>query len=487
MFTVSSKFFARTASACLLGGLLFGCGDQAAPTSTPQAGTGAFPVTSGNPTTALGAAGAAPGSSTSVGPVSSASAGSSSGQPAGSRPANMTTTTPTQGTAASGTWCGAKTTFGSRCVACHDGNKTAGAPMALKTYADLTAPAVSDPTKKVYEMVSKRIHDTMKPMPPQQKLAAAELSSIDDWIAAGATAGADPTCAGASTEPATPTDQAWPTNCDAMYKILSHGTGSDTTPYSVPAGQEIHPSISIPAPWGSDAVQMIAWRAITQNAKVLHHWILYGPSREFLVGWAPGKDANAPLPDDVGMNMPGGTLTLGLHYNNLTGTTNETDNSGFELCVVKKEHFRTKTATVFQGFSQFVINIPAHAMNYDVTGTCSVTTTQPVTLISASPHAHKTARHMKFTVQRASGETVVMHDRDFDFNEQGTYGLTPPVALNNGDKVITTCTYSNDSNSTITFGENTGNEMCFNFAVYYPMGALNCSGGFTPVGNIPGF
>ena len=30
--------------------------------------------------------------------------------------------------------------------------------------------------------------------------------------------------------------------------------------------------------------------------------------------------------------------------------------------------------------------------------------------------------------------------------------------------------------SDITFGENTGNEMCFNFATYYPMGAMNCGG-----------
>jgi hypothetical protein len=37
----------------------------------------------------------------------------------------------------------------------------------------------------------------------------------------------------------------------------------------------------------------------------------------------------------------------------------------------------------------------------------------------------------------------------------------------------------------VTFGENTGNEMCFNFAVYYPMNALTC-GGLAGIA-IPGF
>jgi len=70
-----------------------------------------------------------------------------------------------------------------------------------------------------------------------------------------------------------------------------------------------------------------------------------------------------------------------------------------------------------------------------------------------------------------------MHDAPFSFMEQGSFPLEKPVVLNAGDKVITTCTFTNTSNATVTFGENTGNEMCFNFATYYPMGQLSCSGG----------
>jgi hypothetical protein len=392
---------------------------------------------------------------------------------------------------AASAWCGVKQTLDSHCTACHNEQKVAGAPMSLKTYADTQLPAVSDPTKKVYQLVGTRVHDVAKPMPPQDKLMPTELSGIDTWVQGGGLAGADPTCAGSAPAPATADTWSWPTNCDGTYKILSHGAGGDSDPYVVPAGQEVHPSIAVTAPWGSEEVQMIAWRAITDNPKVLHHWILYSGSREHIVGWAPGKEHNANEPDDVGMHMPGGSYTLDMHYNNLMGTTDGKDNSGVEVCVLKKANFRPKTAAVYSGFSSFNIAIPAHSTAFDVTANCDVAGSQTVTLLSASPHAHKLANHMKFTVVRASGETIVMHDGSFDFNEQASYPLDKPIDLKMGDKVVTTCTFSNPGNSTVTFGEDTGNEMCFNFATYYPMNMLSCGGAFAglPGGApmIPGF
>ena len=100
---------------------------------------------------------------------------------------------------------------------------------------------------------------------------------------------------------------------------------------------------------------------------------------------------------------------------------------------------------------------------------------EPVTLLTTSPHAHRMANHMKFTLERADGEKIVMHDQSFNFEEQGQFDLKEPLTVNKGDKLITTCTYTNDTDKTVTFGENTGNEMCFNFALYYPQGALKCS------------
>jgi hypothetical protein len=369
-------------------------------------------------------------------------------------------------------WCAAQQTFTARCVACHDGQNTAGAPMSLKTYADLQAPAVSDPSKHVYQLVSTRVHDTRSPMPPQQSLTAAELASLDAWIAAGAPAGDDPTCA--SNDDPGQMETAWPEHCDAVYKLIAHGAGGPNDPYVVPAATEQHPKISLPAPWGDQSLQAIGFRSITDNRKVLHHWILYGPAGEFLTGWAPGKKDDTPLPADVGMNLAGGSLTLDMHYNNLLGDQSEPDNSGVEICALNPENFREKTGAVFTGFTRLALYIPAHSTDVDMTGQCTVTTTTPVTLMTVSPHAHTLAHHMRFSVKRASGEEIVMHDGAFAFEEQQSYVLSPMIQLQTGDKVITTCTYDNPTDYPVTFGENTQNEMCFNFASYYPKDALKC-------------
>ncbi|HEY6877031.1 MAG TPA: hypothetical protein VI299_03390, partial [Polyangiales bacterium] len=171
------------------------------------------------------------------------------------------------------------------------------------------------------------------------------------------------------------------------------------------------------------------------------------------------------------------SLRLDMHYFNTMGTQAEPDKSGLEICVVKGEHLRPKAAAVMTNFASFgPVLAPAGANNKPITGTCNVKTTTPVTLMTSGPHAHTTAVHMKFTVKKKSGQEIVLHDADFSFNEQRTYDLEPQVVLETGDTVYTTCSYTNPTTRNITFGESTTNEMCFNFASYWPAGALTCSG-----------
>jgi len=175
-----------------------------------------------------------------------------------------------------------------------------------------------------------------------------------------------------------------------------------------------------------------------------------------------------------------------MHYFNTAGTKAEPDNSGVEVCIVKKEHFRKNTAAVTMGLSNFLFSIPAHSTNYDVKASCTVSGSSPITIMTASPHAHKLARHMKFDIKKKNGQAIVMHDMPFMFGEQKTYTLDPPIVVEAGDVINTTCTYSNDGNSAVTFGENTGNEMCFNFASYYPAGSLTCGAGGIDIGSLFG-
>jgi hypothetical protein len=49
------------------------------------------------------------------------------------------------------------------------------------------------------------------------------------------------------------------------------------------------------------------------------------------------------------------------------------------------------------------------------------------------------------------------------------------VIVETGGTITTTCVYTNTTNRNVTFGMNTEDEMCFNFALYWPKGALGCS------------
>lgn len=394
-------------------------------------------------------------------------------------------------------WCQVKPVFDKYCVACHDGQRTSGAPMALKALTDLTADSAQYPGTKIFTRVGVRIHSTTARMPAQGQLTAAELKTLDDWIAAGAPAGASTSCATAGNTGGTggtdSGDEPWPADCEKFYKITAHDAADASKPYRMAVNQEAHPGFTFDAPWGSEQVQALAFRPITDNKKILHHWILYQNSgtRAFLTGWAPGQDKSSrKLHDDVGMYLPSGakSLFLDMHYYNLgSGSKEELDSSGVEICTVSKAHFRPNTATVFMGFVGFGFPmVPANSVNYSLTANCAVTATQPVHLLTASPHAHKYANHMKFTA-KVSGQDVLMHDAPFDFNEQTSHPLDQEVILKTGDTVTTVCTYTNMTNKAINFSENTDGEMCFNFAVYYPMGALSCGGGGGLGGVLGGF
>lgn len=267
----------------------------------------------------------------------------------------------------------------------------------------------------------------------------------------------------------------WPEKCDAVYRITVDNNGQGAK-QNIPAGAEIHPQVFVDAPWGNEDVQALAFRPVTDNKKVLHHWIAYANngSFAFLTGWAPGQDESraGALPKDVGMFLPKGprSIRLDMHYYNKQGTTAAQDGSGVEVCVTKNK--RPMAATTFMGFAGIPI-IPAN-QTVDIVGTCKVRVTQPVYLMTVSPHAHELATHMKFTHERA-GKVTTLWDKSFYFEEQTSSPIEGgPLELKNGDIIKTVCTFKNTTNRLVTFGENTGNEMCFNFSTYYPMGALSC-------------
>ncbi len=98
-------------------------------------------------------------------------------------PSADTTPPPDASTGPTGLPCDIDQLLQTSCRGCHGAVPSAGAPMALVTYADLTGPSLSDPTQTVAQLSASRMHDPNRPMPPgggQDQNAVL----IDTWVAA---------------------------------------------------------------------------------------------------------------------------------------------------------------------------------------------------------------------------------------------------------------------------------------------------------------
>jgi hypothetical protein len=89
--------------------------------------------------------------------------------------------------ATAGLPCEVEALLAARCTSCHTDPPTT-APMALVTYAQLTAKSASQPSRTVAEIALERMRDTAKPMPPANPLAEADLAAFASWVDAGAPA-----------------------------------------------------------------------------------------------------------------------------------------------------------------------------------------------------------------------------------------------------------------------------------------------------------
>ena len=382
-------------------------------------------------------------------------------------------TTPSVTTAPAGphAFCGVLEVMATSCQQCHGAKPIAGAPMPLVTFEDFMKPAPSNAARKVYELVQERTHDQKRPMPPQGILPADKLSALDAWLQAGAT---QPTAACPVIEvPRTETSaQSWPpADCEDVYSILAHDPADKTKPYTIAGNSEEHPQINFDAPWGDDDVQLLATRPVTQNPDLIHHWILWDAlERANLTFWAPGAGGDV-LPPDVGLYMPKGPSSLGLdmHYFNKNSAEPVQDQSGVELCITRK--FRPKTAAIYglRGNA----TVPAMQRVENAVPCTATTTNGDVHFLGITPHMHRLGVHARLDLKRGTEPMQVIYDGAYNFEEQTLKPLND-VLVKNGDILTTTCTYENDTNRDIVWGDATEDEMCFNWMRYYPRGGFSC-------------
>ena len=134
---------------------------------------------------------------------------------------------------------------------------------------------------------------------------------------------------------------------------------------------------------------------------------------------------------------------------------------------------RANTAGVL-AFGTIDIDIPARARGHAESYTCPSwilgTFMRDFNIIGGAPHMHELGTAFRSEVLRADGSVTPISVVDtWDFENQGSRDLPRPIAVGRGDEVRVTCRYDNPGSNRVVFGENTQDEMCFDFMMVYPI------------------
>lgn len=366
------------------------------------------------------------------------------------------------------------------CVSCHREGEVA--PFSLLTYKD---------NAKRAQMLADVTHS--KQMPPwksadpwgtfhdQRRLSAAQIALMKQWADAGAPEG-DPKDA----PPAPKFTDGWQLGEPDMIVKMPK-------PFTVPAkGRDVMAYVVIPLDLAADK-HLVGFEYKPGNRRVVHHMIGLldhrGNARRIafdkgdgnsytnfggpgflptggIGGWAPGATPRF-LPDGIARPVKKGSdLVMQIHYHP-TGKE-ETDQGQIALYFAKKPI--THVAINFP-LSNRQIDIKPGDNNY--IRTRAITTPADVTLFGITPHMHNIGREMKVTATLPDGTTQqLIYIDDWDWNWQDQYQLVEPVKLPRGTKVEMWARFDNsptnprnpqDPPKRVTFGEQTGNEMCIAF------------------------
>jgi hypothetical protein len=284
------------------------------------------------------------------------------------------------------------------------------------------------------------------------------------------------------------------------FKVHQSTTMVDDVKYDVGDGEH-YEQFYYKVPWPADTVAF-AYSTRADNAKVLHHWLLFstienevegyhktaplptliGTNPVLLAGWAVGGP-NLVAPDDVGLELPepGGQINVQWHFYNSTNTP-QSDASSVQVCTVPKA-MRAHTGSITWAGTEDLngnkwtggAGMPAHMMSTFTTtcdpGRAGLSATDPIHIIGFEPHMHRIGSHMKTDVKHTNGMVETLFDKPFSFGNEthyySTYDLLP------GEQLITSCSFNNTNDYGVPFGESSDTEMCYQFVFHWPAHSLS--------------
>ncbi|CAB9500116.1 Tyramine beta-hydroxylase [Seminavis robusta] len=257
--------------------------------------------------------------------------------------------------------------------------------------------------------------------------------------------------------------------------------------------------VDVPA---KELLHKVKHGVLLDNANVLHHMFVYicpegynsidgdkvgqGPydcsGNESgciqVGGWAVGPHESCN-PPNVGNELDFSGLDqivvkIQAHYDNAMGTPQQ-DQSGIRLHMTPTlrpligENLATGMVQVDIDFL-----IPPQQTNYPLTSICPTAITEhlngPVYVYAFTPHMHLYGKAL-VTEHYRCGKKIGELGRinRYEFDNQQTYSLNPPLKILPGDSFVTTCEYDTTGiDFDVVGGPETSDEMCLNFLSIYP-------------------
>ena len=260
--------------------------------------------------------------------------------------------------------------------------------------------------------------------------------------------------------------------------------------FTVPAtGVLDYENVTINLPFEED-VWVKSVQHVPGDRRVLHHLLSYivpadydkriiegenDSYREFLEGYAPGKDESVTYPENSGMFIPkGSAVQMSLHYTTFGKETVDKTLLGLYFADEKPEH-QYSTYSLSHGGRNIVI--PPRANEHKMSA--SYVFEDEVMLHGLRPHMHYRGKYMRMGVIYPDGtKDEIINVPDYNFAWQPTYRLADPMLLPAGSRVMIEGAFDNsqynlgnpDPDAEVRGGAQSWDEMFIGYFSYHKTG-----------------
>lgn len=361
------------------------------------------------------------------------------------------------------------------CVTCHvDGGI---APFAMDSH--MMVQGWSPMMREVLmtkRMPPAQVDPAIKHFENARYMNTTDLQTLITWIDQGSPAGEY------QTDPLTEINK--PTS---LWQLGEPDYVVEVPAFTVPAtGVLDYENITINLPF-SDDVWVESVQHLPGDRRVLHHLlsfivpadyeerIIEGENdeyREFLEGYAPGKEDASTFPEDSGVFVPAGSaVQLSLHYTTFGKET--VDKTRIGLYFAESEPtYKYSTFSLSHGGKN--IKIPPRDSDYKMSA--SHVFEDEIVLYGLRPHMHYRGKNMRMSVIYPNGTREdIINVPNYNFAWQPTYRLSEPMELPAGSRVMIEGAFDNsqynsgnpDPDAVVKGGAQSWDEMFIGYFSYH--------------------